>query len=373
MTQLKKNFALFFTTRGRSLEVWDHIGMFEREVALYRLTAASFATMYFFTYGGKKDLSYASRLPSNVVIVPKPAYIPVMLYSFLLPFIHVRILRRVSILKTNQMDGSWAAVIAKKFYGGKLIIRCGYEWLQFIERSGRGWVKRTFAYLVEKFAYANADKIVVTSKGSHDFITDRFGVLPSLVATIPNYVDTDLFAPVEHTKETGSLITVGRLEPQKNLPMLLNAIKGLNVTLTIIGSGSQKGMLADMAAKNGVSIVLKGNLSQKEIVGEFNSGELFVLPSLFEGHPKTLLEAMACGMACIGSDIPGIADTITDGVDGLLCGTDEQSIRKSIEKLLPDESMRVSLGIQARHTILEKYSLGAVVKQELALYHSLLS
>ena len=368
----QKNFALFFT-RGLSLEKWDQIGMFEREVALYRLTAVSFGTVYFFTYGGKKDLSYASRLPSNVVIVPKPAHIPVMLYSLILPFIHARTLRRVSILKTNQMDGSWAAVIAKNLYGGKLIVRCGYEWLQFIERSGRGWAKRTFAYLVEKFAYANADRIVVTSKGSQDFITDRFGVPPALIVTIPNYVDTELFAPLQHTKETGRLITVGRLEPQKNLPVLLNAIKGIDLTLTIIGSGSQKDMLADRAVTNGSSVVLKGNLSQKEIVGEFNNSEVFILPSLYEGHPKTLLEAMACGMACIGSDIPGIADTITDGVDGLLCGTDEQSIRTSIEKLLTNESMRVSLGIQARHTVLEKYSLDAVVKRELDLYHSLLS
>lgn len=370
MQYSRSNFALFFT-RGLSLETWDRIGMFEREVALYRLIAVSFGTVYFFTYGGKKDLSYASRLPSNVVIVPKPAYIPVMFYSLILPFIHARTLRRVSILKTNQMDGSWAAVIAKKLYGGKLIIRCGYEWLQFVELARRGWMKRIIAYAVERFAYNNADSIVVTSVGARDFIVDRFGIDVAAITIIPNYVNTDFFAPRNGIKHTRSVITVGRLESQKNLLVLVEAMKGLDATLVIVGEGSQRNAIGESAQVHGVSVVLKGNISQKEIVDELNKNEVFILPSIYEGHPKTLLEAMAVGMPCIGTRIPGIVDTLTDGVDGALCDTDVHSIRCAIQTMLDDPAMRLALGQQARSTALTKYSLDAVVKAEFGLYHSL--
>jgi glycosyltransferase involved in cell wall biosynthesis len=368
----KQNFALFFT-RGLSLERWNRIGMFEREVALYRLTASTFNTVYFFTYGNKKDLSYTSLLPSNVVIVPKPTYISAVLYSFILPFIHAKKLRTVHLMKTNQMDGSWSAVIAKKLYGAKLIVRCGYEWLQFIEQSKRSWMKRTFAYCVERFAYRNAHKIVVTSGGARDFIVERFAIAPSTISIIPNYVDTDLFTPIQLPKKAKQIITIGRLEPQKNLSALLDAMIGIDATLVVVGEGSQHAVLATFAKLHNLSVVFTGNLSQKDIVTQLNASELFILPSLYEGHPKTLLEAMAVGLPCIGSDIPGINDTIVDSVNGILCGVDSFSIRSTLEKLLGDDALRAKLAEEARKTALEIYSLHAVVKAELALYHSLVS
>lgn len=371
MQQPCRKFALFFTTLGRSLESWDKLGMFEREVALYRFTAGSFDTVYFFTYGGAKDRSYAPRLPANVIIVPKPAVLPVMLYSFLLPLIHWKKLRTVDLLKTNQMDGSWAAVIAKKLFGGKLIVRCGYEWLQFIERAGRSWMKRTFAYWAERFAYGNADRIVVTSIGAQQFITRRFTVAPAFITIIPNYVTTELFKPRAIHPEEGRVIAIGRLEPQKNLLQLIEALQGLPLRLVLIGKGSQREILEREARARAVSVEFMGALPQAMVAQELCKSEVYILPSLYEGHPKTLLEAMACGVPCIGSDIEGIRDTIVDGKDGIICGTDAASIRSAIVTLHGDNELRKRIGAAAHRTVMKTYSLENIVEQELSVYRSL--
>jgi hypothetical protein len=130
---MKKNFALFLT-RGMSLSKWDSIGSIEREVQPYIKLAEYFNKIYIFSYGVNEADKYSKLFPTNVKIVSRPKFLPVIVYSFLLPFIHYKKLKNIHFIKTNQMDGSWSAVIAKKLFKSTLIVRCGYEWLQYLER-----------------------------------------------------------------------------------------------------------------------------------------------------------------------------------------------------------------------------------------------
>lgn len=367
----KSVFALFFTTQGRSLENWERIGIFEREVKLYRHTAAHFTTIYFFTYG-TRDVAYRDRLPDNIVIVPKPKYLPVMLYSFLLPLIHWRKLKGVDIYKTNQMDGSWTAVLAKKLYGGKLIVRCGYEWLRFMQLANRSWLKRFAARTAETFAYRNADVIVQTSQEAGQFVQKEFSIAAEKVHIIPNYIDTNLFVPTAEAKQQNSIVYVGRLEPEKNVLSLIEALDGLPVTLTIIGNGSQRALLERTAQARMVSIQWLGIVSQTALPAALTKHAVFVLPSLHEGSPKTLLEAMSCGLPCIATDVPGSREVVHTGIDGILSGTAPQSLRVSIQRLLEDADLRTRLGAAARITILNTYSFEKILEQELSVYTTLL-
>lgn len=361
----------FFLTRGISLEKWDSLGMLQREIRLYRHTAPLFKTLYIFSYGGSKEVAYQTLFPNNVVIVPKPPLIPVLLYSFFLPFIHRHILKHVHFLKTNQMDGSWAAVIAKKWYGGKLIVRCGYEWLQFIEQGNGSFIKRMVAWCAERFAYKNADTIIVTSMDAKIFINQRFAVPKERIMVIPNFVDTDFFAPNNMAKNEKQIIFVGRLENQKNLFALFEALIGLDVQLLVVGSGSYKESLQAFAKEHELSVVFRGNVPQKEIVDELNKSSVFVLPSFYEGHPKTLLEAMACALPCVGADVSGIRDSIKHLETGILCGTDAVSIHYAVEMLLKDRSLRERVGAAAREHVLSVYSFNTIVEQEISVYTGL--
>jgi len=366
-----KNFGLFMT-RGMSLFKWGKIGMLTREIKPYQELALHFNNVFVFTYGDYEDKKYSNLFPKNVEIIVRPKYIPVFIYSFLLPFIHRKKIKNIKIIKTNQMDGSFPAVISKKLYNIKLVVRCGYEWLNTVEKLKKSFIKRLIAYCVERFAYNNADEIVLTSKESKDFIIKRFNINPKKIKIIQNYIDIDLFKPFSIEKENNRIIFIGRLEKEKNLINLILGLKGLNVKLVIIGNGSLRTELEEIATKEGVNVVFKGNIPQALIPEELNKSEIFILPSLYEGNPKVLLEAMSSGLPCIGTDVEGINSVITDGEDGLLSNTDSNSLKNAIIKLVNNKELRDRLGLSARRTIENNNSFKIFIEKELLIYKSII-
>lgn len=364
-----KNFGLFMTRR-MSLFKWDKIGMLTREIKPYQKLAEYFNKIYIFTYGDSKDKLYSNLFPINVEIVTRPKFIPVIIYSLMLPFIYKKKLKNIQIIKTNQMDGSWTAVISKKLFNLKLIVRCGYEWLSTIEKSRKSFLKRIFAYFIEKLAYNNADKIILTSEESKNFAIKRFNINPEKIEIIPNYIDTDLFKPLNIEKEKNRIIFVGRLEKEKNLINLFSSLKGLDIKLVVIGDGSLRKELEEIAGRDKINIIFKGNIPQSNIPEELNKSEIFILPSLYEGNPKVLLEAMSSGLSCIGADVEGINSIIKDGEDGILSQTDHISLKNAIIKLIDNKELRDKISVNARRKIEINNSFSVFIEKELSIYKS---
>jgi glycosyltransferase involved in cell wall biosynthesis len=94
---------------------------------------------------------------------------------------------------------------------------------------------------------------------------------------------------------------------------------------------------------------------------------MFILPSHYEGHPKTLLEAMSCGLPVVGTDVPGIRELIVHGETGYLCDPSSQGIRAAIGELLWNKDLRKRIGTNAREYVVENVSLSKIVDKELAL------
>ena len=364
-----KTLALFFTC-GMSLKTWHEVGMIDREVAVYNELSKYFRHIYFFTYGGEDDLRFKSYLADNITIVPRKCVSNSLLYSVMLPFVHRKILNRAHILKTNQMYGSWSAVLARLIYRKKLVVRTGYMWSIFSIRENPGSRKRLVIKNVERFAYKMADAAVTSSEGDFNYVEQNYH--PRRQLLIPNYVETDLFKPLERTRKRRSICFVGRLYHAKNLLALLGALKGLPYTVDIIGSGQQEEELRRFAASNSVTANFLGNIPNRELPGILNEHELLVLPSLWEGMPKTLLEAMSCGLPVVGTDVAGIKEVIEDGENGVLCDTDSDSIREAIIRVMEDEGLRQTLARNARKTIEERFSLAKLIDKELELYTQLL-
>lgn len=358
-------------TRGMSLGAWEKIGMLSREIKPYQKLAEIFGNIYIFTYGDAIEEEYASLFPGNVEIVTRPKFIPSTLYSLLLPFIHASKLKNIQILKTNQMDGSWAAAMARNLYGGRLAVRCGYEWLDTLEKAGKSPLKRAFAFLVEKYAYRHADKIILTSFASRHFVVKRFGIDPNRIEIIPNYIDTDLFKPINIEKEENRIIFIGRLSKEKNLISFFQALEGLNAKIVLIGNGTQKVELEELAKAKKLNVVFLGNLPQSELPLELSKSQIFMLPSIYEGNPKALLEAMSCGLACIGTRVAGIESVIADNSNGILCGVDSDSIRTALKKLLGNKELCDKLGASARKSIENNNSFQVCMTRELAIYNLL--
>lgn len=364
-----KTLALFFTA-GISLKIWHEIGMIDREVAIYNELSKYFKHIYFFTYGSEDDLKFKSYLTDNITIIPKKYISNTLIYSSMIPFIHRKILKNVDILKTNQMWGSWSAVLTKLIYRKKLVVRTGYMLsIHFMRRNPKSW-KKWIMKSIERIAYKSADAIITTSQSNFEYVKKNYS--PSGIhVLIQNYVETNVFKPMHITKKKGSICFVGRLTKQKNLFALLEALENSSYILSIIGLGEQEEQLKKFANKTKVNVDFLGNVPNHELPKILNRHEIFILPSLWEGMPKTLLEAMACGLPVIGTKINGTREVIEHDKNGILCDTDSNSIREAIINLMEDEELKRKIGENARGTIVENYSLDNLAEKELELMEEL--
>jgi glycosyltransferase involved in cell wall biosynthesis len=364
--------VLFFT-RGVSLRVWDKSGMFEREVSLYRRLQQAGVSVTFVTYGDKNDMDYQDRIP-GIIICCNRWKLSEYWYGRLIPWLHRKALKSADLIKSNQMCGADLALAAARHWNKPFLARCGYMWSKNMALEfGRDSERALDSLAVEENVYRSADGITVTTNSMRAGILERFPGLERKIAVIPNFVDTSLFKPARHELSSRPLICfVGRLEQEKNLEALIEAVAGLDVELEIIGSGTLHDKLAAMSVGT-PHIRLAGTVPNNRLPDHFHRSALFILPSLYEGHPKTLLEAMACGVPVIGSDVTGINEVITHGQNGLLCATDAASIRQAIKDLLADTALRERLGNNACRYVSEHFSLDRIVEMELQVYRHAIS
>lgn len=334
--------ALFFT-RGISLKAWIDTGLFDREKQLYEehLCREHLRKVYWLTYG-KNDAEIAvqlkakGRLHQDIVVLPMARFFPgkwgCLLYSFLMPLFHRRWLKSADIFKTNQMDGSWSAVIARWLYHKPLVVRTGYMASLFAERQADAKSKRNYERL-ERFAYRHADIGIVASHGDKQYICSKYHISPEKVEVLYNYINTAVFCPIDCGKYADRIIFVGRLQPQKNLFNLIEAVSRNDLTLDIYGNGELYDELLAQAKRLNARVNFMGVVDNDQMPRVLNRYRYYILPSFYEGMPKALLEAMACGLVCIGTDVEGINQIIDDGVNGYLAkGTGPQALAEAINR-----------------------------------------
>lgn len=117
------------------------------------------------------------------------------------------------------------------------------------------------------------------------------------------------------------------------------------------------------------SVILKGLLPQEKVIKCLQSSDIFVLPSRKEGLPNALLEAMACGLPSIATNIGGIRDIIDDGVNGLLFEKDnKEHLYDKIQLVMENDDLYRDLSKRGRDTVTEQYSIDKVANNYQKLY-----
>ena len=363
--------VLFFS-RNTSLFAWDEVGMLDREVALYQILQRKGLQVSFVTNGNSKDLEYQGRIP-GIRIVCNQWKLPEHLYHRSLAWVDRSLWRGHVTIKSNQVKGSEAARRVAERFGKPFIARCGYLHSNFAERQfGLDSPQAQRARDLEQRTFSAADRIVVTTERIRDKVIRRYSLPSDRVEVIPNYVDTILFSPGNGRSDIRNRICfVGRLIEQKNLTALLDAVKGLDVELLIVGNDAMRDQLERKVATEKLPVRFLGNVPNRQLPALLNTASLFILPSLYEGHPKALIEAMSCGLPVIGADVPGINDLIQHGVTGWLCGTSPAELRRAICQVLHDDDLRLRLGRQARTFALEHFSLDRIAALEYDLIKTL--
>ena len=226
-----------------------------------------------------------------------------------------------------------------------------------------------------------ADAIVALNPQISDEMA-ALGVARDRIVLIPNGVETRLKGPLRnYTRcEPLRILFAGRLHPQKGIGTLLKALSrlaeerpALSWRLQLAGTGPLQHELQAMAKELGVDqhVVFLGHLDPVDPLLE--ACDCFVLPSLSEGMSNALLEAMAYGLPCIATDIPGNNSIIQHQRNGLLVPpNDEQALAEAIAALAESERLRQNLGWEALKTVEERYFLPCVAQQYAALYADLL-
>jgi len=373
-----KNISLtLFFTGGVSLKTWAEVGNLDRELEIYKRLSKKLKNVNMVTYGGKGDRVYAKDLGEiNLLSTTWHKSSKITLLHLLLNYLPQ--IYRSDILKTNQIPGSEIPIWFKKHFGKKLIVRCGYLHGYFIKNQSKDQKTINNAIELEKKAFSCADMGIVTSSWQRDIVIKQYNIEPAKIKVIPNYVITDVFKPHPEIQKKYDLIFVGRSGSQKNISNLLEAIKYLktknkNISLLMIGGCCDNNEIREIVNQHRLNVSFKGNIPNFELPYVLNQAKVFILPSYYEGHPKALLEAMSCGLPCIGSDVTGIREDIEHMESGYLCKTNFKSIANTIKKVLSDDLLRKKIGNSARKYILNNYSIDKILKMELEVIQEVIA
>jgi glycosyltransferase involved in cell wall biosynthesis len=364
--------VLFFT-RGVSLGTWARAGLLDRETALYRRLGQDGVKVSFVTYGGRDDHRYRAQLNGIRVI---PLHHPRSPRRSLarLWLRHWPVLANCDVLKTNQILGAEIAVWSKWTFRKRLLVRCGYLHSRFVREETADPAARAEALRLERMAFQAADAVVVTSDRDRAYVLETHTMAPSRVRVIPNYVLTGVFRPIPAVPRAYDLVCVAKASVQKNIDGLLAALhllraRGREVSLLLIGASADDPRLRATVAASRLRVALVGHVPNFELPRYLNAARAFVLPSRYEGQSKALLEAMSCGLPCVGTDVIGIREELRHGETGYLSPPSPEGLAEAIDAVLDDPPHAAQVGARAREYVATRYSLARIAGLERDLLH----
>lgn len=282
-----------------------------------------------------------------------------------------------ALLRARRVVHSWRPTVIHAFFG----VPCGF--IAMLLRvpyivSLRGSdvpgysprmerMERLVLTRLSRRIWKRASAVVVNSRG--------LGALARRTAfhdfpVIPNGVDTRLFSPHDEADRQRDpevplrIIAVGRLITRKGFHMVVEAVR--EEELVLVGDGPERKRLEFLA--RGRNAMFLGEQTQEQVAVLLRDADVFVLPSANEGMSNSLLEAMACGLPVIVSNVGGTSELVR-GNGLVLKDLGTGSIRNALDRLSADPAARIRWGKRSREIALE-YSWSAAAAAYEELYRS---
>jgi len=263
------------------------------------------------------------------------------------------------IVHTHSSKTGFIGRIAAKLSRTKKIVHTVHG---FSFPASKSFITKSIFYFMEWLAKFCTDELLVLNQTDYNIAIDDLGYNKGNVNIVPNGVNTSKFT----TKKTNSvyfrIVMVGRLWEQKNPMCLINAAKYLigehdDIKIDFIGDGELRDEMETFINSHGLD-------NQVQVLGWSNNVEfdlpnynLFVLPSLWEGMPLAILEAQACGLPAIVSNIPGNSDLVIHGVNGFLFDKNNvKDLVNQIKKVYLNKELQNDLSKSAREGVCTHYS-----------------
>ncbi len=348
-----------FLSSGDSFEGMAKVGQDIRFKTFYiSKFARSFKKVYIFSYANEK----VDDLPKNVILISNKYNIHRLLYGFLMPFLNYSAIRECQVFRCYHLLGTLPGIMTTIFFRKPYVFNYGYDYKEFtvIEKK---YLQYVLLLLIHPVANFFAKRIIAVTKMVLDWTPKE------KTSYIPNGVDINVFKSLKIKKKRRKLVlfSVGRLEPQKNYENTIPALKGLNISYVIVGRGFLKDKIEKLAKNNKVDLKIIERVKNTDLPKYYNDADIFMLPSLTEGPVKVLLEAMACGLPVVGSEVNGIKEILVDGENGIVCTIETKSIKNAVQRLLNDEKLRVKISRNARRYIEQNHVISILLKEEINL------
>lgn len=316
--------VLLIFTYNTSLEDWENAGFIEREARYYKhFYDEHNVDFIFLTYGKEKDLTIAKNYFLNEVIpiynnFKKSKYKTLnILKSLIFPIYINKLNLDFDIIKTNQLNGSWVAIILSLITKKPLIVRTGFDLFTFKTKESKNILLTKFFYYLTKISLQFSSKYFSTSNTDIENLVRLFPKYKQKIVYMPNWVD-DYPKNPNNLNKSRKIITVGRLEPQKNFEEMIRSLRNSNYKLDIVGSGSLEDKLKQLAKEQNFEINFIGKIKYYELMNKLKNYLFFLSTSNYEGNPKAILEAMNSGCIVLAKSTPNIKEIIEHDVNGLI-------------------------------------------------------
>lgn len=341
----------------RVLHVIDHLGLGGAQSALLDLVGGMDRSQFEIEVATMHGRGlFADQLEARGVKVHSlapgkwpPVYLPNL----------VRLLRnaRYDLLHFHLQGANWLAKPLSAFVTGAK--RVAHDHSSADLRFRKWW-----SLAPDALAHLFSNRVVAVSGGVADFLREREFVPAHKIAVVPNGVDTEMFRPASQAEREkvrsalgigpGRFVagSLGRLAPEKNFQSLAILARAMPDVLFVIGgTGPERDAL--LAASGGAdNFRLLGEVADRPSFYAALDG--FVLPSLHEALPMTLLEAMASGVPVVASDLEGVSSAL--GGTGLLVPAgDTGALQGTIRSLVADSAVASGLSAAARERVVALY------------------
>ena len=248
---------------------------------------------------------------------------------------------------------------------------------------------RSLWSLLVDFALKGRDDLLIAEcQSSRNFLVSRLGYAPGKIRVIRNGVDLAGWPVSKVDRQKGRLElrlassdvlvgAVGRLDKQKGFANLIEAMSRLKKTelrCVILGEGPERARLEALIRKHELekSVWLPGE--RRDIAVWLSAFDIACLPSLWEGLPNSLLEAMALSLPVVASAVDGVPEALENEKTGLLVAPgDPAALAKALGKLAADPARRAALGTAAHAAVLEKFTVSRMLDEYQDAYSSVTS
>jgi len=231
------------------------------------------------------------------------------------------------------------------------------------------------------YLWRDADALVAVSNGLRSHAEKVAPDIP--IQVIPNAIDLSQFTPPRQRDTHGPvrLLYVGRFTATKNVETLIEAVHILaqrevgDFELELVGEGTQRPQLERMVAERGLARCVRFSdwVPRERIADYYRRADIFATATTWEGMPNTVLEAMACGLPIVGTQVPGLQELVQDTVNGYLVPPrDPVALADALALLIDNGYERRRMGRQSRLLAERQFAWDYIAAQYVEVYRQVL-